>query len=98
MTDRVKGCYVAFDKDLRTDDVERLLEAIRMIKHVANVTTDDCVVDPSDWMNREQIRRDTAWIASFTLHAVLSGDVGYCHDKTKTLIALERIIKKLREQ
>ena len=31
MTDRVKGCWVAFDKDMRVDDVEQVLSAIRMV-------------------------------------------------------------------
>ncbi|HEY1956712.1 MAG TPA: hypothetical protein VGH28_13925 [Polyangiaceae bacterium] len=56
MTDRVKGCWVAFDCDIRTDDVEPLLNAIRHLRHVQAVTTS--VRDPDDWMNRERIRRE----------------------------------------
>lgn len=46
MTDRVKGFTVTLDKDIRIDDVEVILNAIAMIKHVAHVepsisTSDD---------------------------------------------------------
>ena len=46
MTDRVKGCTVVFDKDYREDDIEDILNAIKMIKGVIKVessitTTDD---------------------------------------------------------
>jgi hypothetical protein len=34
MTDRLKGCVVTFDQDLRTDDAEAILNAIRMVKGV----------------------------------------------------------------
>ena len=98
MTDRVKGCWVAFEKDIRDDDVESLLNAIRHIRHVAAVSTDDCIADHDDWMNREQIRRDTAWIASTVLHGLLSNTVSYCHDKDKTISALQGIIDKLKAQ
>jgi hypothetical protein len=37
MTDRVKGFTVTLDKDIRIDDVEVILNAIAMIKHVAYV-------------------------------------------------------------
>ncbi len=56
MTDRLKGCYVAFDDDYRTDDVERILEAIRMVRGVASIAT--TVTNGDDWMNRERIRRE----------------------------------------
>lgn len=98
MTNRVKGCWVAFTMDIRDDDVEGLLNAIRYIKHVAAVSADDCVVEHDDWMNRQQIRRDTAWIASTVLHSLLSGEVSYCHDKDKTISALQEIIDKLKAQ
>ncbi len=48
MTDRLKGCTVVFDRDIREDDAEGLLNAIRHIKGVK-------IVEPSistsdDWM------------------------------------------------
>lgn len=46
MTYRVKGCMVVFDKDYREDEIEDILNAIKMIKGVIKVessitTTDD---------------------------------------------------------
>ena len=37
MTDRLKGVFVTFDKDIRVDDAEQIINAIRMIKHVVGV-------------------------------------------------------------
>jgi len=37
MTDRVNGLFVAFDKDLREDDVQNIINAILMIKNVMGV-------------------------------------------------------------
>jgi len=54
MTDRLKGCVVAFEEDIRDDDAEAILNAIRMIKGVSVVTGE--VSGPDDWMNRERIR------------------------------------------
>lgn len=56
MTDRIKGCIVVFGCDIRDDDAVLVLDAIRMIRGVASVTTS--VRTPDDWMNRERIRRD----------------------------------------
>jgi len=56
MTDILKGCTVAFDRDIREDDAEDILNAIRMIKGVM-------CVDPSrttrqDWIAAERVRRE----------------------------------------
>lgn len=53
MTDRVKGLYVALDRDYRDDDVQEVINAIKMIKGVQDVT--NSVVDGDDWMNRSRI-------------------------------------------
>jgi hypothetical protein len=37
MTDRYKGFIVHLDKDLRDDDCEEIIIALKNIKHVANV-------------------------------------------------------------
>jgi ribosomal protein L5 len=37
MTDRLKGVVVAFDHDIRVDDAEQIIAAIRMIRRVADV-------------------------------------------------------------
>jgi len=54
MTDRVKGLYVALDKDYRDDDVQALVDAIKMLRGVADVDTNILEVD--DYFNRAQIR------------------------------------------
>ena len=56
MTDRLKGLTVAFEKDIREDDAQCIIDAILMIKGVANVTTSISSVE--DYMNREQVRRE----------------------------------------
>ncbi len=37
MTDRIKGFLVTLDKDIREDDVQCIIDAIKMIKHVHSV-------------------------------------------------------------
>ena len=60
MTDRLKGCWVAFDKDYREDDVEAILDAIRMIKGVGAVSTNDTRTTMEDWMARQHVKREIA--------------------------------------
>ena len=55
MTDRVKGCVVTFDHDYRDDDVEEILQAIRMIKGVISVEGSLKKID--DMINRERIKQ-----------------------------------------
>jgi hypothetical protein len=56
MTDRLKGAWVAFDADIREDDAEALIEAIKQLRHVQAV--EPSVSDPEDWMARERVRRE----------------------------------------
>ena len=56
MTDRLKGVYVAFERDMRDDDAETIIHAIQMIKGVKSVKGN--IVDSNDWMNREQIKAE----------------------------------------
>lgn len=56
MTDRLKGVYVAFEKDIRDDDASFIINAIHMIKGVADVSLN--VADGDDWINRAQIRNE----------------------------------------
>ena len=58
MTDRVKGVYVAFERDIRVDDVEVIVNAIRMIKGVAGVEQEQFISNSDDWMNRQQVRME----------------------------------------
>lgn len=56
MTDRVKGCHVAFGKDIRVDDVEFIINAIKMIKGVDSVTLN--ITDADDYMNRAVMKQE----------------------------------------
>jgi len=56
MTDRIKGVWVAFDHDIREDDVQCVVDAIRMIRHVQSVALS--VADLSDWNARERVRAE----------------------------------------
>lgn len=58
MTDRLKGCVVVFERDIRVDDAEPLLEAIRMLKGVASVHTDGDVTDHRDYGARARVRHE----------------------------------------
>ncbi|MCK9416466.1 hypothetical protein M0Q97_07400 [Candidatus Dojkabacteria bacterium] len=54
MTDRVKGFTVTLDQDYRIDDVETILNAIRMIKGVVHV--EPSIVDIDDQMNQARVK------------------------------------------
>jgi hypothetical protein len=54
MTDRIKGFTVTLDKDYREDDVEVILNAVKMIRGVAHV--EPSLSTAGDHMNRERIR------------------------------------------
>lgn len=56
MTDRIKGFTVALTHDIRDDDCERIVDAIKMIKGVAGVAVH--VADPSDYMARKQVKSE----------------------------------------
>lgn len=60
MTDRIRRLTVVLDRDYRDDDVESLVDAIRMIRGVAEVRTN--VVDTADYYAlmavRHRVRRE----------------------------------------
>lgn len=53
MTERLKGVTVAFDHDIREDDAQQIINAIRMIKGVLEVVPS--VVNSDDDINRSKI-------------------------------------------
>lgn len=59
MTDRLTGCRVVFDQDIREDDAEHILNAIRMIRGVAGVDTSENITSVADIT--AQIREDNKW-------------------------------------
>ncbi len=56
MTDIVKGFTITLEKDIREDDVEYILNAIKMIRGVADV--EPSIVGSDDIMNRSRIRHE----------------------------------------
>ena len=56
MTDRLKGLTVAFDRDIREDDAEAIVNAIKMIKGVLDVQPSYATSD--DWIVEERVRRE----------------------------------------
>jgi len=54
MTDRVKGFTVTLEKDIRIDDVEVIMQAIRMIRGIADV--EPSISTSEDHMNRQRIK------------------------------------------
>lgn len=52
----MKGVWVAFDHDIRDDDAEPLLAAIKQLRGVQAV--EGKVADSDDWMARERIRAE----------------------------------------
>lgn len=59
MTDRIHGLTVGLDHDYRDDDVQAIIDAIRMVKGVSSVTAH--VTEMSDHLAR---RRIAEWIQS----------------------------------
>lgn len=56
MTDRVKGFVVTLEKDIRIDDVESLMQAIRHMRGIANV--EPSISNPDDSINQSRIKSE----------------------------------------
>lgn len=56
MTDRFKGVVVTFEKDIREDEAENLINAILMLKGVTDVSSS--VVNVDDHLARERVRAE----------------------------------------
>lgn len=56
MTDRISYLTVVLDKEYRDDDVECIVNAIQMVKGVADVGLN--VANPSDYTARTLVRLD----------------------------------------
>lgn len=54
MSDRYNFLTVALEHDIRSDDAEPIIEAIKLIRGVANV--EGAVAHSGDWANREQVK------------------------------------------
>lgn len=56
MTDQVRGFYVVLDKDIRTDDVEPLMNAVKQMKHV--LTVEQIITNVDDYFARQRVRAE----------------------------------------
>lgn len=56
MTDRIKGFVVTLERDIRIDDVEPLMEAIKFMRGVADV--EPSVSNPDDHMNQARFKSE----------------------------------------
>lgn len=56
MTDRVKGLTVVLDRDIRIDDIEVIVSAIRLLRGVASVDT--VITTHEDYFARERVRSE----------------------------------------
>lgn len=56
MTDRYFALTVLLSKDLRSDDCEAIIQAIKMIRGVQ--TVDPVVADPTTWAAEQRARAD----------------------------------------
>jgi hypothetical protein len=73
MTDRIKGCWVSFERDIREDDAGPLLQAIQQLRGVSAVTADPA--DPADWMARDRVRRELSEKLWAVLHPTDQGSL-----------------------
>jgi len=56
VTDRIKGLYVVLEYDIREDDAQPLIEAIKMLKNVLEVKTEVSTSD--DWLAYIRAKND----------------------------------------
>jgi len=72
MTTRYKGVYVTFDGDIREEDIEPTLTAIRMIKGVIDVTTKEVNFD--DYSARVLVKSELELNVYEALQKVFKGE------------------------
>jgi hypothetical protein len=56
VSDRLKGCWVSFERDMRAEEAGPILGAIRAIRGVG--AAEVSVAGPDDWMARERVRSE----------------------------------------
>lgn len=56
MTDRYHSLTVVLEEDVRSDDAEAIIEAIKMIRGVLDVTPH--IADTASWMAQTRVRRE----------------------------------------
>jgi hypothetical protein len=71
MTDRIHALTVVLDRDYRDDDVQRITEAIEMVRGVASVETH--VSDFDDHAARHRVRHELAATVYDVFRALMDG-------------------------
>jgi len=71
MTDRIRHVTVTLDKDYRDDDVESILNAIKMVKGVSKVQPK--VVDVTEHLARATVQADLEGKIYKAVHEVFEG-------------------------
>ena len=56
MTDRLKGCIVVFEREIRDDDAEEILNAIRALRKVLKV--EPLIMHGNDYHAREMAKHE----------------------------------------
>jgi len=56
MTDRIKGLTVALTHNIRDDDCQCIIDAIKMVKGVEGVEMH--VADPMDYITKQQVKSE----------------------------------------
>lgn len=74
MTDRLKGCTVVFEQDIREDDAEYLMNAIRMLRRVLKV--EPSLSTPDDYMAQERARHELGQKILRVIYPDLNKDSG----------------------
>ena len=72
MTDRIHALTVVLERDTRDDDVEALVNAIRQMRNVADVSLH--VTDLSDHSARAQVKVEVGQALSQCIHMLCYGD------------------------
>lgn len=71
MTQRIKGFVVTLERDIREDDVQPILDAIRMVRHVASVEPVETTLE--DHMARQRVRFELAEKLAHLHRDILTG-------------------------
>ena len=72
MTDRIKSLVVTLDEDIRVDDVESIVNAIKQLRHVADVSSVKTNMD--DYSNRVRVRAELAGKLFAVLYPTVEGN------------------------
>lgn len=76
MTDRVQSIHVTLDKERRTDDVEVIVNAIRMIKGVASVELGE-PINLEDHLARTNVFHEFSMVVMRLLHEARDNSDAY---------------------